>query len=334
MDFTLNFPTRLTKEYILKYTNQESLMSYYLGLPVTKKLYRNPLRNDRHVTAAFWRNPQTGDLIFNDFATGIGLDFIGVIRSKFHVSYHEALKIAARDLGLISNYSPKKIKPVEEFKCSSKTNIQVEIKPFSQTELNWWLKYGITEDTLKLYNVFSVNTVFINENIYSRNQKMVFGYYFGKRDDIEFWKIYYPLKTNNRFIMNCNKNMLQGIKQLPKEDDLLIITKSLKDVMCFHELGISAIAPNSETMFMTPGVYKKLQTRFKDIVVFFDNDYQGIKSVNKLRKNFAEFDIKLNIIWIPRKYGFKDITDAVKGIGFEKVQYVVQELLKAKKGLQ
>lgn len=317
MEFTLNFPTRITKEYILKYTNQESLMQFYLGIPVTKKLYRNPLRNDKYPTASFWRTKE-GTLLFHDFAYNKFYSFIDVVREKYKVGYNEALRIIARDLGLISA-NAKRIVQVEEFKCDTKTSIQVEIRPFLEKELNWWNKYGITESTLKKFNVFSANTVFINNYIYSRNTDYTFGYYFGKRDNIELWKIYFPTRRSNRFIMNCDKTLLQGYSQLPSNGDILVITKSLKDVMLFYELGISSIAPNSETMFLTSKVYLELNKRFNDIYILFDNDYQGITSMNKFRKQFKAEGIDLKCAWIPRKYGAKDISDLYLKVGKERL---------------
>ena len=52
---------------------------------------------------------------------------------------------------------------------------------------------------------------------------------------------------------------------LPKTGDSVVITKSLKDVMCLYEYGISAIAPCSENMFLTDSQYEKLKNRFKHI---------------------------------------------------------------------
>ena len=44
------------------------------------------------------------------------------------------------------------------------------------------------------------------------------------------------------------KRQVQGLSELPKEGgDLLIITKSLKDVMCCYEMGFNAIAAVSYT---------------------------------------------------------------------------------------
>lgn len=66
---------------------------------------------------------------------------------------------------------------------------------------------------------------------------------------------------------------------LPKQGgDLLVITKSLKDVMCLYEYGITAIAPCSENEFLTNTQYQKVKSKFKHIALLWDNDYAGVSN--------------------------------------------------------
>lgn len=71
-----------------------------------------------------------------------------------------------------------------------------------------------------------------------------------------------------RFLTNWKSSQIQGARQLPKDgDDLLIIQKSMKDVMCMYELGIIAIAPNSENLFLNDIQLEKVKNKFKRIIV-------------------------------------------------------------------
>ena len=55
---------------------------------------------------------------------------------------------------------------------------------------------------------------------------------------------------------------------LPKSGgDYVVITKSLKDVMLLYEFNIPAIAPNSETLFISDKQLEKLKSKFKNIIV-------------------------------------------------------------------
>lgn len=44
---------RITKELLLKKTNEETYMEHYLGIPVKKGLFKSPLRADKKPTASF-----------------------------------------------------------------------------------------------------------------------------------------------------------------------------------------------------------------------------------------------------------------------------------------
>lgn len=116
--------------------------------------------------------------------------------------------------------------------------------------------------------------------------------------------------------------MIQGAHMIPKNGgDLLVITKSLKDVMVFYELGITAIAPNSENLFVSDKQLEKLKKYFKNIVVFYDNDIAGVSGMNKIKKSYPE----LKFIFIPRKYEAKDISDYYKKYGKEKTLKLIND---------
>ena len=104
-----------------------------------------------------------------------------------------------------------------------------------------------------------------------------------------------------------------------KAEDLNCAEKMLYGANKVYELGINSIAPNSETMFLTSKVYLELNKRFNDIYILFDNDYQGITSMNKFRKQFKAEGIDLKCAWIPRKYGAKDISDLYLKVGKERL---------------
>lgn len=333
MEVTFDIEPQITKKFLLEKYSQETYMEYYLGIPVKKGLFCSPLRNDKTPTCSFFKN-KLGDLIFKDFSGHFYGNFISVVMYKYNCSYYMALQIIANDFGFISR--PKLVKnskPIvestREFKDNGPSKIRVEIQDFSDEELEWWGKYGITKDILKKFKVYSCKSVFLNGSYFTgatKNQR-IYGYYRGKdADNIELWRIYFPGKSSFKFLSNWKANMLQGVKQLPKEGDLLVVTKSMKDVMCLYSLGITAIAPNSENLFLSESQFDKLKERFKTIVIFYDNDLPGISNMNKIRK---KFDIKC--LWIPRKYGAKDISDFYSIYGREKTLQLINE---AKEGIK
>ena len=326
--FDFEYTPKITREYLLEKNTEENYMSYYLGVPIKKGLFRSPLRSDAKPTCSFFRG-KSGVLYFKDFATNQCLSFESVYMEKYKCSYREALIGIAKDFGYIkgSSSKPVVIKQQEKFEGTKQTFIQAEIKDFSEPELKWWNSYGITKDLLKKFNIFSCKTVFLNNTIYAQSSQHspIYGYYFGKKEGIEQWRIYMPnAKSSPRFIGNVSTKTIQGYKQLPKNGKLLVITKSMKDVLALKAYNIIAIAPNSETQFVSDKVLEELKERFERIVVFFDNDQPGISNMRKIKKLHPE----LTYFFIPRKYECKDFSDFRQKYGYEKTKEFIINTLK------
>jgi hypothetical protein len=322
--FNFTIDPKITKEFLLSKNSEETYMSYYLGVPVKKGLFRSPLRSDNHNTCSFFRG-RSGNLYFKDFATGQCLTFEGVVMEKYHCTYPNALKIIAKDFGYIQSSEVKKqeIKIQPKFEGEKETFIQVEIKDFSESELKWWNSFGVTKQTLDKYKVYSIKTVFLNGNIYAQSTQHspIYGYYFGKKENIEQWRIYMPKRKEFRFIGNVSTKTIQGYKQLPDNGKLLVITKSMKDTMLLSSLGIPAVAPNSETQFVSEKLLDEFRERFKNIVLLYDSDLTGVRFMNKIRKQYRD----LIVCMIPRKYEAKDISDFYQKYGRSKTISLIKE---------
>ena len=91
--------------------------------------------------------------------------------------------------------------------------------------------------------------------------------------------------------------------------------------MTLYSFGITAIAPNSEHLFISEKQFEKLKARFKNIYVFYDNDLTGISNMNKIRKKF-----NVKCLWIPKKYGVKDISDFYQRYGQEETLKLINSI--------
>lgn len=329
MNFSFN--QRLNKNLILSNCSEEQIYAFYIGSHIiTKKLFCSKLRRDKNPTCSLYKN-KNGTLIYKDFATNDSLNCFGYVMSLFNCTYNEALKIIANDFNIIKDSSLKKNKGKiisEDFKIKEKefSKIQVEIQDFTELELKYWEKFGITLDILKEFNVYSCKNVFLNGQLIAQSKQNcpIFGYYGGKEQEEELWRIYFPKRKEGRFIGNWPTKKIQGYGNLPNKGKLLVITKSMKDVMCLHSMGITACAPNSETQFLPDNVLSDLKNRFKYIVVLFDNDITGISFMNKLKKKYPD----LLYTWIPRKFGAKDISDFHKLYKRKKTIHLISKFLK------
>lgn len=309
----INNIQNLTKEDILDNISDEEIMKKYLGLNESYSggLFTSPLRKDTHPTCSLYRN-KDGVLFFKDFGNGDHLNCFGVVMKLYNCNFNTALNIIYNDFKL--NLTQSRSTVINHIEKKEILDIRVEIQPFSKKELDWWNQYGINEQLLSCYNVFSCRTVFINSKIaFANNSKLAFGYYNGVIDGFERWRIYFPTNKSYRFLGNWDKNMVQGYSQLQYCSDFIVITKSMKDVMCLRSLGIEAIAPNSEMYFIPESIYKKLEKKYKYILLLYDNDLAGVQGANKIHKEYK------NIIplIIPRKFNAKDISDFRKLYGQE-----------------
>ena len=319
----------ITKEDILSKVSEEAIFKYYLGVTPSKKLIVSKFRNDNNPTCSFYRKNKY--LYLHDFATGEFINCFSCVQKLFNISFTEAIKKIADDFGLtklgptnyiaqIANFSTPKLDTKKE------TLIEVEVKDFSDSELNWWRSFGVYKKTLQKFQVVSCKTVFLNKQIIAqaKDKDYIFGYYGGIVNKIPAWRIYYPKRKNYRFLSNWKANHIQGYDQLAKTGNLLVITKSLKDVMALWAYKINAIAPTSENLFIPDKMLEELKTRFKRIVVFYDNDLPGVSGLNKIKKLHPE----LLYFFIPRKLGAKDFSDLRKKYGFHNTKKIITKFLK------
>lgn len=317
----------LTKDFILSKISDETIMSTYLGYPIKKGLVRSIFRSDKYPTCSVYRS-KSGLLKWHDFATNQTLNCFEVVMEKYNCKFNKALRIIAEDFNLVernSDRSSVKIINTNQFlEEKTDTTIQITPKSFTEQELKWWKSFNISEKTLKKYRVFSCDSVFLNGDYFGSSsvKSSMYGYYCGKKQGVELWRIYMPQKKSFRFLSNTSKNFIQGSKYLPDTGDLLVITKSMKDVMCLYEFNIPAIAPCSEVLFLSNIQLNSLKKRFKKIIVFYDNDLPGIKGMNRIKKEHPE----LLFFWIPRKYNAKDCSDFVKKYGIAKTQEYITML--------
>jgi len=275
------FSPEITKEYVLLRLTQEEVFERYMGGQINlSDFFCSPLRDDKNPTCKFkWYN---GKLRFKDFSGHFEGDCFDFVMKMFGCSFHESLDVVASDF----NLSSKKI-TYPEYKIESlnkergKKLLQVQWKPFTEADMDYWASQGVTIDELNLFNVGSVKTVWLDGVIVYSGSELCYGYWF-ENDEM---KIYFPQRIDFRFL--CNTNVIQGYSQLPDTGDTLIITKSLKDVMTLNRFGYNAIAFQSEHQIPTDEQYLEFSERFETIYSLYDFDYAGICSANEMRHQYG-----------------------------------------------
>ncbi len=111
---------------------------------------------------------------------------------------------------------------------------------------------------------------------------------------------------------NTNSKQIQGYDQLPNKGDLCIIASSLKDVMCLFEMGIPAIAMQSEMQLPLRKTIEELRGRFKQVAVFYDNDFTNPNNPGQtMAKKICKEYSPMRNIYLPEDYGVKDLSDYI-----------------------
>jgi len=300
----------LSKKLVLEKFSQETIFATY-GIPVTNKLIRNPLRDDKNPSCSFYESK--GTIYFVDKAADIHYDCFNLVQHIYKVGFYEALRIIYHGVKEANIIRTPRVK-LE----NTRTEIYVEPIPYTKELLEYFNYYGIRRSTLITYKVYSVGEVILNRKnrIYKYNKDLAICYKY----DVGVYKIYFPY-MEKRFINNCG-GYVEGINQLPEKGDLLIITKSLKDVMCLYELGYNAISPNSESSFITDKLFNSLKERFTRIVLFFDNDETGKMYSQKITEKY-----KIESIFIPSYMEIKDLSDFIYDYDIESAKELMNQLL-------
>lgn len=331
MDFTTNT--------ILKLLSEEELYRYYFNSKYElKRAYSSPFRRDERPSFSLFYSPSTVCKIrWRDFATGESGGIFDFIMKKYLCNLYESLVIIDNDfnLGLRNKTGGVFERPtitnlhsiisssdmVLEYKKNTRIDVRIRAWNFKEDKDYWFNRYSITCDILNKFNVYPLTNVWLNGKmcLTATKSKPIYGYYFGDNR----WKIYNPLATSYRWLSNVDSTLIQGFNQLPDKGEYLVITKSLKDVLVLHKLGISAIAPQSETVLIKPDVINSLRSRFNKIILNFDYDLAGVISTKRYVKEY-----NLPYLFFTRKYGTKDISDYCAKHGLDKTIELINNVKK------
>jgi hypothetical protein len=304
-----NIERALTKEQLLRKVSQEGIFRFYLGLTPAKGLFYSPFRKDNNPSCGFFWNNK-GMLILKDLATGEWYDCFNVVQKAHGIKhFNDVLNRINQDIDLINKlpaYTADDLKGNYRMEKKNQSKIKVEIRDFRDYDLIYWNKFGITEATLKRYGVYPVLRSYLNDKlIYTETQgDPCYAYHFKNSDTL---KLYRPLNKKYKWLSDVPHTELQGLEHAVSTRDLFI-TKSLKDVMTLSEIGINAVAVQSENSIF-PTELLKLVDKVLDaghgVYILYDNDDPGRAASDQ---KCAQYDFLIPLE-IPSSSGCKDSSD-------------------------
>ena len=320
----------LTVEEIFKRISEEDVFSIIFEEPILigkeKATYIAPYRKDNNPDCYF--REYNGIIYFIDFADIRGnKDCIQLLKVTYNLSYFETLQYINNYFKLGLGDNDNKVKEViRQNNASSKiintdfnVKITIEFLPrmFNQKDKHFWSKYEISKDNLIKDKVIPVDIYRFNtrKNKHYSVRPFDITYAYTDFNDSKV-KIYRPYGDKmQKWLTNCSQDDVGNLDSLPDKGDFLIITKSYKDCRVLRNQNISSIWFQNEGMLPNEKIIKNLTKRFKNIMIWFDNDSTGLGSgkvvteyINSINSN------KARLMFLPPillKDGIKDPSDLI-----------------------
>ena len=294
----------LSVDSILEKVTDYDLFRFYcppfknVGKKFSSELREDPIPS-AHITA------KNNRLRYIDYGyTEHRFDSIGYIQYKYNVSFRDALRTIDSDFGLglagknnrgalntPKTYGKMKF---EKIPCL----MQIRSREFNLYDRLYWGDYCISKETLEAFEVKPITHYWINGTRYPAH-KVAYAYceHPGK------YKLYSPLKQDGKWFGNM---------MLPIFGNICILASSLKDVMCLYELGIPAVAMQSESMMPPKKLVAFLKRKFDEVKVLYDNDFTKDTNPGQTMAVAICKEYELENICIPTELGVKDISDVMQ----------------------
>lgn len=296
---------------------------YYLNVnPDTSRSYYSPFKSEKTPSFRFYY--KNNILMFKDFSSGKHGNSIELVKQLYGLESKQAIKKILtdvyRDKGSLkvqtTDISSPKIYGVSSYKRKNEEDSLIEVIPRSWLleDIIYWGNYGLNLSDLTRYDVAPCKEVWIDKQwmwySYTKNSPC-YRYIVGNK-----YKCYQPfsISKRNKWISNCRIKNIQGLKQLPEKGELLVITKSLKDIMVLNKFArFNCIALNAESITITEEMSNYFYSRFDNVVMFYDNDEAGIK--NMIRNEGISGIPYIHLPTHFLKEGIKDPSDLFKKRG-------------------
>lgn len=274
----------------------------YLPDVTGRKNFRSPFYDDKKASCTIYQD-HSGVWRYKDFGNGgSGGDafwFVGELFGyNLSTQFPKILAQIAQDLNLPLDITtqdslatapvcpqvsvPSSDLPVNQPSMTDKYSVQTQ--PFTDTDLEFWGKYGISQATLERYGVSSLasfssyNRMGKPYQLHYKSTEPMYCYQLG--DSV---KIYRP-NSKVRFLNAGvrSSDYIFGYAQLPSKGECVLLTGGEKDVLSLASHGFSAFCLNSETAHLPQTLLQGLSDRFDSVGVLYDMDDTGIRQSQQI----------------------------------------------------
>lgn len=323
----------LWKEDITNVIPEAEILGYYLGISKIPCVINSPLRPDTKPSLGFFTRDGV-EIVYQDFSTGeTGTTFM-LLGQLFKLSQEETLKKIYNELVLKRILNTTKVDISERSRnrvtFSNGTEIDCKVRNWKKHDIDYWEQYGISLEWLKFSNTYPISHILVTKDKFTKTflaEKYAYAYVEFK-DGKTTLKIYQPFSETFKWTNKHDSSVWDLWQQLPKEGDNLIITSSRKDALCIWEnTGIPACSLQAESYFPKEQVVDELKSRFKNIYILYDNDFNKEKNYGALYSKALSEKFNLIQITIPNEFRVKDTSDLCKEYGREQVKQTISKLI-------
>lgn len=178
--------------------------------------------------------------------------------------------------------SVSSISPVKQTSWTDKYSIHPQ--PFTQSDIEFWGKYGINQDTLERYGVSSLasfssyNRMGKPYQLHYRSTEPMYCYQLG--DSVKIYRPHSKVRFLNAGVRSGDD--LFGYAQLPSRGECVLLTGGEKDVLSLASHGFPAFCLNSETAHLPQTLLQGLSDRFDMVGVLYDMDDTGVRQSQQI----------------------------------------------------
>lgn len=327
----------ITLEDVLARTTEFDILYHYFNVSELPTIIHSPLRQDNR--PSFGLYTLDGKRVhYTDLATKDRGGLFDLLMKYWGESYKDMLNHLWEDLPNFSNanvqFNSMKSEGSYQYQSLKSRNIdlQCKVREWRDYDIEYWASYGISLEWLKYADIYPIS----HKIVIRDGQRYVFGAdkyayaYVERKEGKVTLKIYQPYnKVGYKWSSNIDRSVWSLWTKIPEYGDNLIISSSVKDclnIMC--NLKIPSICLQGEGYLPKPHIMEELKSRYKNIIVFFDNDFTNPNNPghNDAVKLCKEYNLKM--IEIPKEYKSKDPSDLFKKYGRDKYLEIMNEILK------
>lgn len=318
-----------SRKLILERVDEYTLYCFYLDQdeikikqPILSPIPRKDNKQERNASFVIYPTRFYEDLEFawNDRALNISGNIFHLIKLIYRLNtFEQVYNLIATDfdLGVGSELRADKICLYARPPLIN-SKIRIHSVDFTQTGEQYWERLHINQQVRQKYIATQIDHYwsYAEQQCPYTCKDPTFAYQLGG-----YYQIYSPLAPKNeKFRNDLPPSYFLGYLQLARNGDVLVIDKSMKDVMVCDVMNFPAVAGKSETTEIPEKFMLELRDRFRRIFLCLDPDEAGYRQTEVYVAKYP---------WLEPRFlkEAKDKSDLITTVGFDRAETIIKQLL-------